>query len=146
MRTVEEQKKNLHAARLHPWKISNAIRYCCSLDDDDKEDMIHAVNATYADDSWEQYCALDTLVRDTLNDIIEETLLGKKRSEEQEKPAPPAFTQADLLTLSDVLITAISANNKASSLASSVTIRDAIREENKKLNHLHQKVCDMMED
>ena len=64
----------------------------------------------------------------------------------QEKPAHPAFTQVDLLTLSDVLMSAISANNKAASLASSGTIRDAIREENKKLNHLHQKVCDMMED
>lgn len=80
MRTVEEQKKNLHAARLHPWEISNAIRFGCSLDDDDKEAMICTVNATYNEDAWAQYCALDTIVRDTLNAIIEETLYGKKQN------------------------------------------------------------------
>lgn len=146
MRTSEQQRKLLHDAQLHPWDVSNAIR-SCGMSEDDKEDMIRTVNATYFDDAWEQFRALDTIVRDTLLYIIEETIYGTKTAAPPEKTASALpFTDAELFMLSDALIAAISANNKASSLAAGASIRDAIREENKKLAALNTKICNMMED
>lgn len=146
MRTSEQQIKLLHDAQLHPWDVSNAIR-ASGMSPDDIEDAIRTVNATYLEDAWEQFRALDTIVRDTLLDIIEETIYGTKTAAPPEKTASALpFTDSELELLSAALIIAIQNNNEAAKrTVSQKAVADLIVC-NTALQTLNTKICNMMED
>lgn len=83
MRTQETQEKNLRIARgFACYDVTQAI-HASHYSNADKETMIKIINATYDKDALERYQEADTMVREALQDIIEETYYGKKPGQQR---------------------------------------------------------------
>ena len=73
MRTQETQEKNLRIARGYAcYDVSQAI-HASHYSRDDKVTMLRIINASRSEDALERYESADTMVREALQDIIEET-------------------------------------------------------------------------
>ncbi len=88
MKTAEQQEKNLHNARAYAaYEVTQAIQ-ASHYSEADKETMIRIINATYNKDALARYQEADTMVREVLQDIIEETYYGKKQEEKDVRHCP----------------------------------------------------------
>lgn len=81
MRSWLTQEKNIHIARAYAGdKVTQAIQasnYC----KEDKDTMLRIINATYDKTALQIYEDADTMVREAIQDIIEETYYGRKHGE-----------------------------------------------------------------
>lgn len=83
MRTQEQQEKNIRIARSYTgYDVRQAIQ-AIHYSKADKETMIRIINATFNSSALERYREVDTLVREALQDIIEETCYGKTQDKSE---------------------------------------------------------------
>ena len=86
MRTQETQEKNLRIARGYAcYDVSQAI-HASNYSRDDKVTMLRIINASRNEDALERYESADTMVREALQDIIEETYFGKEAAQKRRCP------------------------------------------------------------
>ena len=104
MKTAEQKEKNLHNARAYAaYEVTQAIQ-ASHYSEADKETMIRIINATYNKDALARYQEADTMVREVLQDIIEETYYGKKQEEKDVRHCPKcgnAYTAESALSRED---------------------------------------------
>lgn len=86
MRTQETQEKNLRIARGYAcYDVSQAI-HASHYSRDDKVTMLRIINTTYSEDAMAMYENADTMVREVLQGIIEETYYGKEATRNRRCP------------------------------------------------------------
>jgi len=104
MRTVEQQEKNIHIARSYAGYDVTQVIQASHYSEADKETMSSIINARYKKDALERYQEADTMVKEVLQDIIEETYYGKTQEKSEVRHCPKCgnvYTEAPALSRED---------------------------------------------